>query len=89
MKTKYYVTMTDKFMSGWGRARDKINKLVIECNGSMEAVTVAVNAKDRPEMKYINIRETKPYYNQERYETSWHDRGDYSRWFRDDRPFRR
>ena len=24
----YYVTMTDKFMSGWGKARGKINKLV-------------------------------------------------------------
>ena len=28
---KYYVTMTDKFMSGWGEAAGKVNKLVIEC----------------------------------------------------------
>ena len=27
---KLYVTMTDKFMSGWGLADNKINKLVFE-----------------------------------------------------------
>jgi hypothetical protein len=29
---KYWVSMTDKFMSGWGMAENKINKLVIECD---------------------------------------------------------
>ena len=33
MKTnKYYVTMTDSFMSGWGYAKNKINKLVFPLN---------------------------------------------------------
>ena len=28
---EYYVSMTDKFFSNWGKARGRINKLVIEC----------------------------------------------------------
>ena len=30
--SKYYVTATDIFLSGWGKAKDKINKVVIECD---------------------------------------------------------
>lgn len=33
----YYVSMTDKFMSGWGMAEGKLNKLVISCNTAEEA----------------------------------------------------
>ena len=89
MNTHYWVTMTDKFMSGWGRAKGKINKLVLECEGYTEALTVANNAEDRDEMKYVNIRDTKPYYNKSRYYVSYHDKTDYSRWYRKDWPFRR
>jgi len=32
-----YVTMTDKFMSGWGMAEGKTNKLVLECKNLHEA----------------------------------------------------
>ena len=28
---KIYVSMTDKFLSGWGLANNKIDKLVIVC----------------------------------------------------------
>ena len=28
----YYVSMTDKFLSGWGMSKDKTNKLVLECD---------------------------------------------------------
>ena len=28
---KYYVTMTDKAMSGWGMAKNKTNKYVVIC----------------------------------------------------------
>ena len=31
-KQIYYVTMTDRFMTGWGEAKDKINKLVFVCH---------------------------------------------------------
>ncbi len=80
----YYVTMTDKFMSGWGMARGKINKLVISCNTYDEANTVRNNADRRSEMKYVNIRTTKPYYNADRYMVSRHGRAenDYKSWFK-------
>ena len=86
-KKKYYVTMTDKFMSGWGMARDKTNKLVIECDTMNEAMIVQTNARDRDEMIYINVRSGKPYYNKNRYHVSYHGKPDYGTWFRDDRPF--
>ena len=31
-KQKVFVSMNDKFLSGWGPAKNKINKLVIECD---------------------------------------------------------
>ena len=79
----HYVTMTDKFLSGWGHAEDKINKLVISCDTYDEAITVANNAERRDEMIYVNIRDSKPYYNQDRYFVSRHGRieGDYDTWF--------
>ena len=89
MSEKYYVTMTDKFMSGWGMARDKTNKLVIECDTMSEAMTVQTNAQDRSEMIYVNIRMTKPYYDSRYYLTSRKDRSEYDTWFRGDRPFLR
>jgi len=58
----YYVTMTDKFMSGWGLARNKTNKLVIECDDMSQAMLIEKNARLRSEMRYVNIRATKPYY---------------------------
>ena len=88
MSEKYYVTMTDKFMSGWGMAKNKTNKLVIECDTMSEAMTVQTNAQDRDEMKYVNIRSKKPYYNSGYY-VSRKDRDEYGTWFREDRPFLR
>lgn len=63
----YYVTMTDKFMSGWGNADGKINKYVIECQSYLDAEIVQRNAYKRPEMKYINIKREKPYYSPKGY----------------------
>ncbi len=82
-KGKCYVTMTDKFMSGWGQARGKINKLVISCNSREEANTVYRYATNRYEMRYVNIASNKPYYNPKKYLVSWHgrDQDDYSSWF--------
>ena len=64
---KYYVTMTDKFMSGWGMAENKINKMIVVCDTMKQAQTIERNAKKRSEMKYINICFKKPNYNKERY----------------------
>lgn len=59
---KYYVTMTDTFLSGWGRAEGKTNKLVIGCDSYEEAEKIKRNAELRSEMKYVNITTTKPHY---------------------------
>jgi len=81
-KDKIYVSMTDKFMSGWGQAQGRINKLVIECDNMREAEIVEQNAQNRTEMKYINICMTKPRYNSKRYLVSEHDKTDYATWFK-------
>jgi len=80
---KYWVSMTDGFMSGWGKAENKINKLVISCDSYAEAQIVADNARNRDEMKYVSIRTTKPYYSSDSYYVSRHgrDEGDYESWF--------
>jgi len=64
---KYYVTMTDKFLSGWGRAEGKINKFVIEVPTLNHAEVIKKNAMGRTDMKNINILARKPSYNRRRY----------------------
>lgn len=81
MNQKYYVSMTDKFMSYWGMSKDKINKLVIECSNYNEAEIVYNNAINRSEMKHVNICMNKPYYNPNRYYTNYHGIHDYYNWF--------
>lgn len=58
----FYVMMTDKFMSGWGLAKNKKNKLIYE-----EAVIAKENADKRPDMIHVNICLTKPHYNSNNY----------------------
>ena len=74
--------MTDKFLSGWGMAENKTNKLVIECDNYDEALIVENNARNRSEMRYVGIRFSKPYYNTNRFLTNYHDKTDYSSWFK-------
>ncbi len=59
---KIYVTMTDKFLSGWGNATNKTNKFIVECENWEQAQTIKRNAQRRSEMKYINICINKPRY---------------------------
>ena len=82
-KATVWVSMTDRFMSGWGHARNKINKLVIGCYKYSEAVIVAENAHNRDEMKYVNICLNKPRYPEHSHYVSEHEReqGDYESWF--------
>lgn len=61
-KKLFYVTMTDDFMSGWGQAKGKTNKLIIVCDTYEKAEEIERNAKKREEMKYVGIRTSKPYY---------------------------
>jgi len=58
----YYVTMTDKFMSGWGYASGKTNKMIVECATYDQAAQIARAARNRSEMRRVNIRQTRPYY---------------------------
>ena len=81
MATKYWVTMTDKFMSGWGKAQGKINKYILECDSYEEALIVESNAKNRSEMKYINIRTTEPSYNSSTHLSTWKTKQTASAWY--------
>lgn len=58
--TPFYVTMTDRFFSGWGAAEGKTNKLIVMCETIEQAEQIEAAAKDRPEMRHVSIRETKP-----------------------------
>lgn len=66
----YFVTMTDKFMSGWGLAKGKTNKLIIACDSFQDAQKIERNAKKRNEMKYVNICSRKPQIKNHHY-PSW------------------
>ena len=81
---KYYVTMTDSFLSGWGLADKKINKLVFECDNMSEAFIVEQNAKNRTDMIYVNIASNKPYYNKEKYYPQYKTKKDYPSWYEKD-----
>ncbi len=80
--SKYWVSMTDKFMSGWGRAEGQINKLVIECDTYDEAEKVYNNVIKRSEMKYVNICMNKPRYNSNYYLTSYRTKVDVPKFFK-------
>ena len=79
----YYVTMTDKALSRWGRAEGRINKLVFICEDYEQAVCVETKADNRREMIYVNICSKKPYYDKRRYYTQYKTIKDYPAWFRD------
>jgi hypothetical protein len=64
---KFYVSMTDTFMSGWGLAKGKINKYLVVCDTWEEAEIIQKNALLRPEMKFVNITLRKPNYSRKRY----------------------
>ena len=70
-KQIFYVTMTDKFMSDWGRAYHLIDKFIVQCDTLEEAKTVERNALKRPEMKYINTTMNKPSYSSKKYLCTW------------------
>jgi len=83
-KIKYWVTMTDKFMSNWGLSENRINKLVFECENFNEARIVAENAENRSDQKYINICSNKPYYNNKRYFVQIKNKEIYPSWYEKD-----
>ena len=80
----YYVTMTDTFLSGWGKADGKIAKYVIECESYDEALTVADNARNRSDMKHVRIVNNKPYYTSSRYQVTERTKEEIPVWFQKD-----
>lgn len=82
---KFYVTMNDTFMSGWGKADGKTNKLIIECSTLDEVEIVSENAHYRDEMKYINWHyKNYPYYNPNKFLVQVKTKSDYPKWFEKD-----
>lgn len=82
---KFYVTMNDTFMSGWGHAEGKTNKLIIECETLEQVETVMENAENRNEMKYVNWHMKKyPYYNPNKFLVQVKTKKDYPKWFEKD-----
>lgn len=53
MKANFYVTASDKV---WG------DKLVAACNSHKKAQEIFDKWQNRSDLKYVNIRSTKPYY---------------------------
>lgn len=78
----YYVTMIDKFFSGWGMAENKYNRLVFICETYDEAVTVANNAKARGDQKRVNITQSKPHYSPSTNYTQYKTIDDYPEWYK-------
>ena len=63
IKTAYgYVTMTDKFMSGWGMAEGMDAKFVIACDNSEQINIIKKAAKNRSEMIYVSVSYSYPRY---------------------------
>lgn len=77
----YFVTMTDKHLSGWGMAKGKINKLVFECETFEEAEIVEGNAEKQGSMKNINICTKRPYYSPTRYYPQTKTKAEYPSWY--------
>jgi hypothetical protein len=56
----WYVSMTDKFMSGWGCAKGMRNRLVILCATLAQAEQIQSVANTRPEMRRVTISNNAP-----------------------------
>ena len=73
--------MTDKFMSNWGCAENKINKLVLECKDMKEANIVYKNAVEHTDMSRVNICQNKPNYDDSKILTSFKTIKEYPAWY--------
>lgn len=60
MSERLYVVMHDKFMSGWGEARAKINLFVVECTTQEQATAIVKAAEERSEMRRIRMNYSCP-----------------------------
>ena len=84
---KYWVTMVDTFMSGWGHAEDKINLLIFHCDNLEEAEIVADNAHHRSDQDEITIWTTDPsehFDDEDRFYVQHYNKDSYPRWYQRD-----
>ena len=51
----YFVTMTDRFLSGWGGAQSRKAKYVVECATLEQARHIERAANMRDEMIYVHL----------------------------------
>lgn len=58
----YYVTATDKFMSGWGKAKGKIAKLVVCCSNREQFNRVYKNMKKDRTLSFVKQAVNKPHW---------------------------
>ena len=70
---QYFVVATDKFMSGWGRAKGKISKMVCVCESHQKADEILSKWEKRSDLSYLAIKRQKPYYAPGRYDVAWYD----------------
>ena len=82
--SKSWVTATDSHMSGWGKAKNKLNKLIFECDTNEEARIVMDNLRCRPEMKYINHNIHRPVYHIHKYLVTYIRKSDEPNWYTKD-----
>jgi len=82
----YFVTATDKFLSGWGRADGKTAKRVIVCQTWRQAQRMADAMRNDRKcgMIYINISCRMPRYSDKKYVVSWSKYEDFNndRWMK-------
>lgn len=60
LRCPYYVSMTDKFMSGWGPAQGKRARYIYCANSLAEARIIQENARNRGDQKNVTISATPP-----------------------------
>ena len=70
---KFYVSMTDNFMSGWGEAKDRIAKFIIVCDTFDVAEKVQSHFKKIDCMKNVRISKTKPQFDLRIYQVTFRD----------------
>lgn len=70
----YFVTMTDKFLTGWGEAEGKTAKRVYLCKSKEIAESLVKRLEERKStsgMKNVNICSSLPNYSSAKYVVSY------------------
>ena len=70
---QWFVSASDKFLSGWGRSNGKISKIVVCCNSLKQAREIEGKYNKRGDLARVNVCGNKPYYSPNRYDVSYYD----------------